>query len=301
MIPSRLTPLSTKSSKSGSATGCSAAAETGHDARRTRLLRRPRALEESARVSVRSKAYNAIGEERREAQRVLTETKRQQRQALANATLRLGSEIRLEALVYRAWQAGGMGRTMMSSTPGGFVRTLERAAAKYGHAFVQIDARTAKLSQLCHACGAYAKTAIVGTIASRSTRCVCGREAAQRDLYSAFLARFCDARGCVDTRQAAEAWPGASKLLGMAVSTYKERTSIGVMRRSLSSESESVAVQIRQDTDLAQRRRSGRGNAFREGAEQVGYAEAEIERLGAARLEHGRSILATRSEVVSDR
>jgi len=107
---------------------------------------------------------------------------------------------------------------------------------------VQIDARAAKLSQLCHACGAYSKTANAGDVASRYTTCVCGRETAQRDLYSAFLARFCDARGCVNTRQALDAWPGASKLLGMAVSTYNQRTSVDVLRRPLGNESESVVV-----------------------------------------------------------
>jgi len=181
-----------------------------------------------ARVHVRSRNFNAIGAERREAQRVLNETKRQQRQSLANETLRFGSEIRLEALSYRAWQAGGMGRTMRSSTPGGFVAALERACAKYQRPVVAIDARAACLSQLCHACGVKTKRPIMGAIPSRGNCCACGRESAQRDLYSAFLARFCDARGYVDTRQAVEAWPGASKLLGMAVSTYNQRTSVDV-------------------------------------------------------------------------
>lgn len=192
---------------------------------RSRRATNPDAFDEQgryrkgARIKVRSKRFHALGAERREAARAAIETKRQQRNALANAIISKGAAVHLEDLRYSSWQAAGMGRSMLASTPGGLISALTVAAEKYGRDLVLIDARAAKLSQLCHACGACHKDPIRGSIESRLSTCECGRSPVQRDLYSAFLASFTDAKGTLDASQARGAWTGMSRSLGIAASS----------------------------------------------------------------------------------
>jgi transposase len=156
------------------------------------------------RIMVRSKGYHALGAERRELHRRANETKRQQRNALANAIIEQGQAIHYEAkLSYPGWQAAGMGTSMLSSTPGGLMTAIEKACTKYGRDTVAIDYRAAKLSQMCHECGQPHKDPIKGSIESRLSTCDCGRAPMQRDIYSALLAAHCDAAGNIDTVQAA--------------------------------------------------------------------------------------------------
>jgi hypothetical protein len=162
----------------------------------------------------RSKRYRLLSVERQEEQRVLNESKRQQRNALANRVISLGTSVRMEKLTHRTWQRAGMGRSMLASTPGALTTAIKHACKKYDREFVEINTWKAKLSQLCHACGRYTKKLLQGPIASRMSTCDCGRVPVQRDLYSAFLASVCDARGNVDRDRARELFPDFLASLG---------------------------------------------------------------------------------------
>ena len=84
-----------------------------------------------------------------------------------------------------------------------FVERLSRLAASAGGTIVLINAWRARLSQTCH-CGRIKKKA-------RSQRwhvCPCGASA-QRDLFSAYLARFVHPEtSLLDAGRAQAAWPG---------------------------------------------------------------------------------------------
>jgi Putative transposase DNA-binding domain len=84
-----------------------------------------------------------------------------------------------------------------------FVERLSRLAVSAGGTIVSINAWKARLSQTCHCCRVKKK--------ARSERwhvCLCG-SSAQRDLFSAHLARFVDPKtSLLDAGQAHAAWPG---------------------------------------------------------------------------------------------
>ncbi len=159
------------------------------------------------RASNRSKRYLLLSAERQEEQRVLKESKRQQRNALANRIVTLGASVHMEKISHRQWQRSGMGRSMLASTPAALTTAIQHACEKYGREFVEINTRNAKLSQLCHECGKYTKKIPSGPIASRISACDCGRVPIQRDLYSAFLASVCNTYGKVDRDRARKLFP----------------------------------------------------------------------------------------------
>ncbi len=198
---------------------------------RSRRATNPEAFDKRGRyvrgkkIRVRSKRYRELGVERREAQRVANETKRQQTNALANRLVALGTTFHLENLAYRAWQAAGIGKSMLASTPGAFERALRIGAAKYGREFVSIDARVAKLSQRCPSCAALTKHAIRGPIGQRMSTCACGRVPVQRDILAAFLAAHCGASGTLDAAALETAWPRLSSVLAAAASSEHQPTS----------------------------------------------------------------------------
>jgi putative transposase len=128
---------------------------------------------------------------------------------LIHRLLALGIDIRLESLSYKSFQSR-FGRSVGFRAPGIFVARLRNAAVKYGASLVEFPTKSTKLSQFCHGCGSFSKK----PLSQRWHDCFCG-VSAQRDLYSAFLARFVQGETlCVD--HALEAWPGACMLLDAA-------------------------------------------------------------------------------------
>src|SRR5258706_1955514 len=92
-----------------------------------------------------------------------------------------------------------------------FVERLSRLAVSAGGTIVPINPWRARLSQTCH-CGRVKKKAR----AERWHACACGASA-QRDLFSAWLARFVDPdTSLLDAGQAREAWPGGEATLPTA-------------------------------------------------------------------------------------
>jgi transposase len=138
---------------------------------------------------------------------------------LANVVLGMGDSVALERLSYVAWQRA-FGRQVRRFAPGGFEARVRRRAPLFGADVVGISTST-RLSQVCHACGAFEATPIVGAIVDRmKPACSCGRAAVHRDLYSAFLARFVAQGTSIDLGAAKAAASGAFGLMGGARLTY---------------------------------------------------------------------------------
>ncbi len=129
---------------------------------------------------------------------------------LANTTLTMGRWIHKEDISPKALQRR-YGRSTGLRAPGLFLSIIRRKAESAGGGVIDIPARTAKLSQTCHQCGAVHQK----PLRQRVHACGCG-VIAQRDLYSAFLARHTNAEGQLHAGQARRAWPGAEALLRAA-------------------------------------------------------------------------------------
>lgn len=130
---------------------------------------------------------------------------------LAHRVLAMGDAVQLEGLSYRALQRQ-FGRSVGMRAPGMFVDHLKRKAESAGAAVIEFPTHSTRLSQMCHGCGKIARK----PLSQRWHVCACGVEA-QRDLYSAFLARFVEGER-LNAGRAKEAWPGAGTLLQAALS-----------------------------------------------------------------------------------
>jgi len=118
---------------------------------------------------------------------------------LVNDILRMGDDIHLEKLSYRAFQKR-YGRSVARRAPGMFVSMLKRKAASASARVTELPTHQLKLSQTCHHCGKQVKK----LLSQRWHECECGI-VAQRDLYAAFLA-VCVERGRLNMDLAKQAW-----------------------------------------------------------------------------------------------
>jgi len=130
---------------------------------------------------------------------------------MANDILRQGHTIKTEKLSYRAFQKC-FGKSVGLRAPGSFVSRLKQKAENAGGRLEEFPTRTTALSQTCH-CGRREKK----SLSQRVHQCRCG-VVAQRDLYSAFLARFVEGEEqLLSIKQAQKVWSeGAERLLGSA-------------------------------------------------------------------------------------
>ena len=157
-----------------------------------------------------SKRQRKVQARRRELHRKLAATRKRSHGHQAHRVLALGNTFQLEQLSYRAWQKT-YGKSVQLCVPGMFVERLSRLAASAGGTVVPINAWRARLSQTCH-CGRIKKKA-------RSERwhaCPCS-VSAQRDLFSAYLARFVHPEtSLLDVGRAQAAWPAGEPSLQAA-------------------------------------------------------------------------------------
>ena len=121
----------------------------------------------------------------------------------------MGKNIKLEKLSYRAFQKN-FGKSVGAKAAGMFVSLLRRKAESAGGKMEEFSTYTTRLSQTCH-CGRVMKK----KLSERWHQCPC-KVSAQRDLYSAYLARFVD-QNTLNTSQAEMHWPVAESLLEHAV------------------------------------------------------------------------------------
>ena len=124
---------------------------------------------------------------------------------LANQILGLGVLIQTEKLSYKAFQKR-FGRSISIRAPKLFLSILTHKAESAGGQVIEFSTRTTALSQVC-VCGKKHKK----RLSERVHACECG-VTAQRDLFSAYLARFVE-DDALQVAKARESWPGAEPLL----------------------------------------------------------------------------------------
>ena len=174
---------------------------------------------------IRSKRYQRRQTKIAEQQRVLAATRKNQHGQMANKIVRLGKNIKTEKLSYVSFQKN-FGRSVAVRAPGMFVSLLTRKAGNAGGSVELINTRSTKLSQTC-ICGSVVKK----PLSQRQHSCsVCGTEA-QRDLFSAHLARNCQ-NHILDISQANITWPAAKPLLQQAISRIPQTASRGLLPAS---------------------------------------------------------------------
>ena len=173
-----------------------------------RVVKRPRR---------RSKRYRRLQASLAELSRQEAAHRKTEHGRLCNRVLSMGNIIKTEKISYCAWQRS-FGRSVAKHAPGLFVSLLRRKAENAGDEVVEFPTRSTKLSQTC-LCGRVRKK----PLSLRRHDCECGVHA-QRDLFSAFLARFVTmnrGEAIVDISQAIDSWRGAEPLLSHVVSTTR--------------------------------------------------------------------------------
>jgi len=163
---------------------------------------------------VRSRRYRGGLAKLANVHRRLAEHRKALHGKLANAILGRGKEIRTEKLSYRAFQRN-FGTSVGFRAPGLFVSMLKRKAESAGGCVEMLPTANLALSQIC-LCGQKKKK----KLSQRWHQCDCG-VSAQRDLFSAFLARHVQG-GQLDAAGALESWPSAEPLLSRAASRFSQ-------------------------------------------------------------------------------
>lgn len=133
---------------------------------------------------------------------------------LVHRVLALGDTIQLEKLSYRSFQRA-FGNSVSFRGPGLFVAHLRRKAANAGGGVVEFATGSTRLSQTC-VCGSIVKK----PLAQRWHVCECEAGPIQRDLMSAWLARYV-VNERLDADQAMAAWTGEDERLRAASSVIQ--------------------------------------------------------------------------------
>ena len=130
---------------------------------------------------------------------------------MVNQVLAQGDTFKLEKLSYRAFQKQ-FGKSVGFRAPGQFVSHLKRKAVNAGAQIDEFPTRHTRLSQIC-LCGSVVKK----PLSQRWHVCDCGVGPVQRDLFSAWLARFV-INERLDVDWAKSAWSGEDERLRVASS-----------------------------------------------------------------------------------
>ena len=125
---------------------------------------------------------------------------------MVNSVLCQGDTFKLEKLSYKAFQKL-YGRSVGKRAPGMFVSHLKRKAENAGGKVVEFPTYSTKLSQTCQ-CGRVEKK----SLKQRVHQCECGVHA-QRDLYSALLAKYIDPEtNVLQVNQVLDAWSSVESM-----------------------------------------------------------------------------------------
>jgi transposase len=170
----------------------------------------------------RSRRYQRLAKKRREQERRLAADRKRAHGELANRILAQGNQIRTEKLSFRAFQRC-FGRSAKVRAPGTFIAALRRKAEAAGGELVEFSAYRTRLSQFDHTTGTYVKKPLSQRVHVLGD----GSGEVQRDLYSAFLARFV-VEDTLDARSAGLAFPSAKPLLRRAASSEQHEPASGV-------------------------------------------------------------------------
>jgi len=180
-------------------------------------------VKQGAKEWLYSKTYEALRAELAELHRRKAGYRKSLHGKLQNTILRLGSHLRIEKNSYKSFQKN-FGRSIGTRAPGMFLTGLIRKAASAGGEVWDIPSSALKLSQLCK-CGKLKKKAL----SERWHSCECGATA-QRDLFSAFLARCAEKQGSeyiLDTSRVERLWCEVEPLMRQAVSRILEQSVSG--------------------------------------------------------------------------
>lgn len=190
-----------------------------------------------------SRSYQKLRNAKANLERKLAAYRKSLHGKLVNEILTFGNNIKLEKLSYKSFQKN-YGKSVGKRAPGAFVSHLKRKAESAGALVTEFSTRTTKLSQTCHQCGSVKKK----NLSDRIHQCDCGI-LCQRDLYSAFLAKFVDERELLQANQAQYAWLGSEPIL-YAAWKQATQTNLRLEGRVSSSfgkfpESQRVAAKVR--------------------------------------------------------
>ena len=156
-----------------------------------------------------SSSYLKVRRRKANQERKLAAHRRSLHGNLVNQILSTGKYINLEKLSYRGWQKM-FGRSVGKRAPGMFVTQLKQKAENAGGYINEFPTQTTKLSQRC-VCGDINKK----PLSVRVHSCACG-VTAQRDLFSALLARHVDDSGFCQVEQANRQFSSVDSLLWSA-------------------------------------------------------------------------------------
>ena len=171
-----------------------------------------------ARIAVRSSRYRALAAATAEVERRLAAERKRSQGELANRVLAQGDVVKLEKVSYRSFQKT-FGRSVQRRAPSLFVSILKRKAASAGASVIEFATRTTRLSQFSHDTGGHVKKPL-----SQRWHVFADGSRVQRDLYSAWLARFVD-RDRLDASQCRAHWAAAEPLLRRAASSLDQSAS----------------------------------------------------------------------------
>jgi hypothetical protein len=178
-------------------------------------------VKKGAKTWNRSNNYLNLINRLREIERILVACRKRDHGKLQNIILRIGIP-NLEKLSYVSFQKM-FGRSSKVRASGAFVSGLRRKAGNAGGEAYEFSTRSTRCSQTC-LCGELKKK----PLSQRQHVCDCGVNA-QRDLFSAYLARFIYQDGDkdrLDVLQAQKAWTGMDNLLELAASNLNQLVSV---------------------------------------------------------------------------
>jgi putative transposase len=168
-----------------------------------------------------SKRYLRIQAKLRDLKRKQAAHRKSLHGKLSNEVLRLGNTFHLEDISYKSWQKQ-YGKSVGHHAPGMFVESLKRKAESASGNVIELSTQKTYLSSRCQ-CGRRARKAL----SERVHRCPQCGTTMQRDLYSAYLARYIQKDLSLSSTEAVESWEGAEQLLTAAwqksMSTKKPR------------------------------------------------------------------------------
>lgn len=169
-----------------------------------------------SKITVRSRSYTKLRAKKADVERRLAAERKRSHGELSNRVLAQGNIIKTENVSYKSWQMGRYGRSVGKRAPAMLVRILSQKAKTSGGSYTAFSTRKTKLSQVDHTTGLYTKKPL-----SQREHVFPDGSRVQRDLYSAYLARFVD-NDRLDIPRASLAWAGAEPLLRHAVSSDKQ-------------------------------------------------------------------------------
>jgi len=161
----------------------------------------------------KSRHYAKLAKAKSDLERKLVAERRREHGELHNRILAQGNVIKLEDLSYKSWQRGRYGKSVNKHAPAEFVTRLAQKAKDSGGSITEFSTRTTKLSQYDHKSKTYSKKLL-----SQREHIFADGTKAQRDLYSAWLARFV-VDNKLDVSQLDSSWPSADMLLQRAASS----------------------------------------------------------------------------------